>query len=570
MSTMDSQRLTPINVQRSLTKDRVVYVLGHRNPDTDSVVSAHAYASLKRALGTKNIRPARAGKTTLQTDYIFNRFNTPIPEFLPDLIPRVDYYDNHGAQTISTGVSLWEAMSVMRKHDMQALAVVDADGCYHSLLHYGFIAERLLQINNPNRKTAIQTSVDLVASVLNAQKLAVSNPVEVRKSPIVVAAAEFETFKEILATHVPANAIVITGNRLDVQRHAIETGVRMVIVTNGNIVDKELRTLALERGVSVLSSPYDTSSTTLQIVYAMPVTGMSSREIGPVNQRDPIRKIAPLLSDAPGKSLPVVDDDGRVVGVISESDLFREPNIDVIMVDHNEFSQAIEGIENYRILEIIDHHRLGSLATRAPITFINRPVGATCTIVAGMYREQRVPLSQDIASLLLCGILADTLILQSATTTQEDRDMAEYLANVSNHDIPTLGREILQASSRVSGRTAKELVGQDMKEYTEQGEAFTVSQIEVEEPGEVLERKEEFLGVLEKERNRGNKLFSALLVTDITVLSSIMILAADPKFVPHLSLTKIAESVYELHGVVSRKKQLLPILSEMIEGYHGD
>ncbi len=548
--------------------EKTVYVIGHRNPDTDSCVAAAAYAALKTALGMPQHVAARAGKTTPQTEYIFQRCGIALPEFVPDLIPRVEYYyDNRRARTVDTGVSLWNAMSTMRSAEMQALPVVDAEGRYHSLLHYGFIAERLVHINNPSQKTAVQTSVELIAGVLRAQALVLRNEKEVRKSPVIVAAAQFEHFVEMLSMHVPSNTIVISGNRPDVLRHAVAQGVRLLITTNGYIIDRELKEEAENKGVSVLASPYDTSSTTLLSIYSMPVTGMSTTDLQPVARRDPIRKIAPLLSNAPGKSLPVVNESGKVVGVVSESDIYRAPNVEVIMVDHNEVSQAVEGLENYRILEIIDHHRLGNPPTRDPIAFINKPVGATCTIVAGLYRESRVPLSQGMASLLLCGIIADTLTLQSATTTDEDREMAEYLANITNNDIERLGRDIVSASSKTTGRTAEELVFQDMKEYTERDETFTVSQIEVEDTTEVLDRRKEFIDVLDAERAKGNKLFSALMVTDIAILSSIMLISAAPGFLKIITLPKHDESVYEMRGIVSRKKQMMPLLSELVEKY---
>lgn len=547
--------------------ENIVYVIGHRNPDTDSVVSAAAYAALKQKQGMANCRAARAGKTTPQTDYIFHRFNVPLPEFLPDLIPRVGYYNTPASRSVSEGTSLWDAMTIMQTDGIQALPVVDAGGHYHSLLHFGFIAPRLLKVNNPSRKTAVQTSVNLIASTLRAQALVLCQADEVRKSPVVVAASDFDAFKKILATHIPANSIVIAGNRDDVHRHAIESGVRLLIITNGNVVDRELREKAESTGVSILVSPFDTASTMLLIIYSVPVSFMANAEIQPVNRRDPIRKVLPLLSDAPGKSLPVVDDSGLVVGVISESDVYHEPNIEVIMVDHNEQSQAVEGLENYRVLEVIDHHRLGNLVTRDPITFINKPVGATCTIVASLYREAQVPLSLAMASLLLCGILADTLVLQSATTTQEDRETAEYLANIANHDIEELGREILSSASNITGRGAEELIRQDMKVYTERGESFTVSQIEVEDPSEVLNRKEEFLAVLEAERTQNNRLFCALLATDITVLSSLLLVSADPRFEPFITMPKHVDGVYAMRDIVSRKKQLMPLLSELVERY---
>lgn len=548
-------------------REKKIYVIGHRNPDTDSTVSAAAYAALKQAQGLTNCIAARAGKPTPQTEYIFNRFKVTLPEFVPDLIPKVAYHYKSDTRTIEADTSLWEAMNVLEKNEVKVLPVVDSGGRYHSLLHYSSFAQKVLKMINPQQKTVIQTSIELLSTTLHTQALVVKNEKEIKKSPIVIAAAEYDSFYEQLKAHIPENTIVISGNRLDIQKCAIESGVRALIVTNGNVVSKELREKAEAQGVSVLISPYDTASTSLLIIYSMPVTCVSNAALEPVKLSDTTRKVAPLLATAPGKSLPVVDDSGMVLGVISESDLFGEPNIEAIMVDHNELSQAIEGLEHYRILEIIDHHRLGNLSTRYPITFINKPVGATSTIITSLYQESHIPIRVEIASILLCGILADTLVLQSATTTSQDRSAAEYLSNITNLDIDSLGKDLLTAASNISGRTADELILQDMKEYTEGDCTFTVSQIEVEDPYEILSRKAEFIAMLETQRLKGGRLFSALLVTDITELSSLLLIAGEHSFIQALGLPKQEESVYLMRDIVSRKKQLMPILSEIVERY---
>jgi len=551
----------------STEREKKIYVIGHRNPDTDSAVSAAAYAVLKQAQGQKNCFAARAGKPTPQTEYIFTRFKVGLPEFIPDLVPKVAYHYNPNIQTIHEDTSLWEGLDVLEKSDIRVLPVVDNEGHYHSLLHYSSFAQKVLKMINPQQKTVIQTSINLLSSTLHTQALVVYNEKELRKSPIIIAAAEFETFKEHLGAHIPGNTILITGNRLDIQKYAIESGVRALIITNGNMICKELRELAEKNKVSVLISPYDTASTSLLIIYSMPVTCMSNSTVQPVKLSDTTRKVAPLLASAPGKSLPVVNDSGIVIGVISESDLYDEANIEIIMVDHNEQTQAIEGLEHYRILEIIDHHRLGNLPTRYPITFINKPVGATSTIITTLYQESHIPIRVDIASILLCGILADTLVLQSSTTTAQDRAAAEYLSNITNLDVDTLGKELLTAASNISGRTAEELIMQDMKGYTENDCSFTVSQIEVEDPHEILERKAEFIAMLETQRIKGDKLFSALLVTDITELSSLLLVAGEKTFEDSIGLPKQEDSVYLMRDIVSRKKQLMPILSEIVERY---
>lgn len=547
--------------------EKKVYIIGHRNPDTDSVVSAAAYAALKQAQGLKNYFAARAGKPTPQTEYIFTRFKVALPEFLSDLVPKVDHHFKKNITTIGKDTSLWEALDVLEKSGIRVLPVIDRSGHYHSLLHYSSFAQKVLKMINPKQKTVIQTSIDLLSSVLHTQALVVCNQSEIKKSPIIIAAAAFPTFTEHLGAHIPENTIVISGNRLDVQKHAIEAGVRALIITNGNMIEKSLREEAEKRGVSVLISPYDTASTSLLIIYSMPVSCMSNTEVHPVNRQDTTRKVAPLLATAPGKSLPVVDDDGVVIGVISESDLYDEPNIELIMVDHNEQSQAIEGIEHFRILEILDHHRLGNLSTRHPITFINKPVGATSTIITNQYQESHIPIKAEIASILLCGILADTLALQSSTTTAQDRAAAEYLSNITNLDVDTLGKELLTAASNITGRDATQLIAQDMKEYTEGKFSFTVSQLEVEDPHEILSRKDEFITVLEAERKKKNILFCALLVTDITQLSSLLLIASERNFAQTISLPKQEDAVYVMRDIVSRKKQLMPILSEIVERY---
>ncbi|MDR2391416.1 MAG: putative manganese-dependent inorganic diphosphatase [Planctomycetota bacterium] len=554
-------------ILRGTGREKTAYVFGHRNPDTDSAVSAAAYANLKQALGMGNCVAARAGKASPQTEYIFARFQVPLPEFIPDLMPKVGYYYNPNCKTVNGETSLWDAMAVLQTNEASILPVVDGEGRYLSLLHYRFFAQSMLKMCNPRRKTAIRTSISLLASVLHAETPVLNRADELRTSPIIVASAEFDTFKTLLATHPAENTIVITGNREEIQDFAIKAGVRSLVVTNGDMPNRRLRESAERKGVSLLISPYDTSSTTMLILYSMPVSGMSNADVRPVKKDETLRKIAPALAAAPGKALPVVDDAGVVAGILTEADLYHDPNIEIILVDHNEPSQAVEGVENYRILEIIDHHRLGAMPTRHPITFINKPVGATSTIVAGLYRENHVPLTSRMASILLCGILADTLVLQSATTTREDREMAEDLANIADLDIDSLGRDLMRAASNIAGRPAAELIRQDMKTYDENGCSFVVSQVEVGSLREALARKAEFLEELERERAAAGALFAAILITDITLLSSIMIMAAEPGFAHFVNLPKQEESVYDMKDVVSRKKQLLPILSELAEEY---
>lgn len=549
------------------------YVFGHKNPDTDSIVSAVAFARLKNIMGESEYVAARAGKLSPQTEYIFKRFNIAPPEFHADMVPKVAYYMNELGEnaTVLESESLWNAAGLMQKIGNHVLPVVDSEGKYKSLLHYNVFAHNVLSILNPEHHLGVSTSISLIQKTLNAQPLNICSGDEIHKFTIIVGAASFASFQETIGAHLSEKVVVITGDRDDVHELCIDKGVFALVITGGKLPEKAVIEKAKKRGISVLISSFDTASTSMLISYSSPVSVMSDYSVQPVLEMDTVKKIKPLLHKSPSHSLPVVDEDDRLIGVISENDLLHEPNVQISLVDHNEISQAVEGIENYRIREIIDHHRIGAIPTKYPITFINRPVGSTSTQVANMFRENRVSIPKEIAQILLCGILSDTLILRSATTTDVDRDVAEYLSSITELDIESLGKDIISAGSHIGARSAGEVIAQDMKEYSEASDggkiSYTASQIEVEETEEILSRKKEFLGELEIVRRSHGALFSVLLVTDITKLSSVMLIAGDPKFIPFVNFPKKDEGVFYLKDVVSRKKQLVPLLTEVIGNY---
>ena len=543
---------------------KTVYVIGHRNPDTDSVVSAAAYARLKQELGEKDHIAARAGKISPQSEYIFKRFKVPVPVYIPDLIPRTQYYMSGSCQTVNEYTSLWSAVAKMEECNSKVLPVVDDDGKYKALLHYNAFARSVLHLLNPEKQTSVLTSTNLIQTTLNAQPILMNDAEKLFKCCILVAASDFESFKKMLDSHKTENVIVIAGDRDDVHEYCIESGVKALVITSGFVLKRELRAKAEAKGLSVLVSPYDTSSTAMLIVYSTPVSAMADTKSEPVKATDSLRKIRPLLAQSPSRCLPVVDDKNKVIGLIAENDLLNEANVEAILVDHNELTQAVEGIENYKIREIIDHHRLGTINTRYPITFINKPVGATCTLITNLYRENRISIPQDIASILLCGILADTLELKSATTTQVDIETAEYLSNITNLDIKTLGDELIAAAGHIGSISAGEIIRQDMKEYKEGNLTYTVSQIEVGDPDEIVSRKAEFISELEIERRSHKAVFSALMITDITRLTSLLLTAEDSSFTQIIDFPRAEDSVYILADIVSRKKQLIPLLSEQV------
>lgn len=544
---------------------RKTYVIGHRNPDTDSIVSAIAYAALKRQQGWSSCFPARAGKLTPQTEYILERFGIPAPEFIPDLVPKVSYFLADKPVMVSESTSLWDALETMDREKIPMLPVVDDQGYYKAVLHYNAFAQNITKKINPNHKAIIPTSMPLLVQMLKAQPIVVFGGDEVVKSRILVAGSSNESFHRHLQTEIAANALVLVGDREDIQRYSIEHGARAVIITNGMPLAKGLRELAEEKKVTVLISPYDTSSTAFLILYSTPVRTMADETTKPIQIDSYVRTIRESLAASHSRCLPVVDATNRVVGIFEEGDLIREPNLDIILVDHNELTQSVEGMNNYRILEIIDHHRLGNFSTNYPITFINRVVGATATIVSTMYIEQKATLTPEIAALLLAGILTDTLLLRSTTTTETDREMAEYLAGLINLDVEQFGRDIFNSAQRLGDVPAVDILGMDAKTYTVCEKKIAISQIEVSTTDDLMNRKDELLGELRNSCTAKDLYFAALMITDLTALNSLLLIVGAPEFIQKVAFPRIEEGIYMCKDILSRKKQLLPLLSEQLE-----
>lgn len=545
-----------------------IYIFGHKNPDTDSVVSATAYAAFKKALGANEYKACRAGKLNPQTEYIYKKFGITPPEFIPDMNPRVSYYMNDDADVINQMTPFWEASLYMREHGRKVIPVVDDEGHYKAILNYNSFTNNIFHILKPEHHISVVTDVNLMARTLSGKIYCKGDGAdELHKYTIVSGATKFESFSKTLDDHKSESIVVVTGDREDIQNICLEKHVRTLILSAERVPSEEIIEKAKKTGTSIIVSKYDTASTSMLVLYSTPVRVLCDKKIKPIKREDSIQQIMPRLKEVASQILPVVDDDNKVIGVLSEIDVHHEAKVSLALVDHNEKSQIVDGFENYRITDIIDHHRLGSMSTKVPISFINRPLGSTSTIITRLFREENLEIPLDVAKLLLCGILSDTLILQSATTTDIDVETAGFLSKMTELDIKELGEEIIKAGSRISGRSPSEVINQDMKEYNENKTVFTVSQIEVDGTEEVLDRKDEFLEELASEQKKHGALFACLLVTDISSLSSVMLISGEERFLQFLNLPKQDEQVYFLKDVVSRKKQLIPMLSEILASY---
>ncbi len=553
---------------------RQILVIGHRNPDTDSIVSAIAHASLKRQQGYTRCMPARAGRLTPQTEYVLRRFGVEPPTFIPDMLPKVAYFLPEAGEetpiTVQSNTALWDALELMDRHHLPAIPVVNEQGIYEAFLSHNTFTENIVHKADPHRKAIIPTSIRLLIKTLRAQPLLTFDGDTVVKSRLLVAGSTKEAFEQVLKTELPTNAIALVENRASILELCIRYKVRAIVMTGGAPLPKEMFEKANAAGISVLISPYDIASTVYLTLYSMPVSAMATDAVRAVGLNDPVRDVLPAVQASPTRSLPVVDAEGKVVGIINERDLYKRPNVDVIMVDHNELSLGVEGLDQFHIIEIIDHHKLGNFPTHEPITFINRVVGSTATVIACLYQEQKATLTPAIAGLLLSAIITDTLALQSPTTTDVDRTMAEYLSGLLNLDVAALAHDIFSHASRLTDLSIEKILELDTKQYNEDGVSFAVSQIETGTSDELKGRIPELLAAL-KSRCKAEKLFfSALMVTDITALNSVLLVAGDPRFIAKIPFPKMGrDNVFLCKGILSRKKQLLPLLLEQLSGLLG-
>jgi manganese-dependent inorganic pyrophosphatase len=541
-----------------------VYVVGHRNPDADSLVAAHAYARLKNLQGVSNVIAIRSGAANSQSEYIFQRFVTPLPQLMPDVIPKVMHHMQENPICINQKDSLWSALQIITKEGIDTLPIVDEAGLYVQLLCYESISLYIMKKTSVPLRSMLISSLHLIKSTINAQSLLEFDTDVVRGYTLLVATSYSQTFKDEFDRENPQNLIVLIGDRIDLQRYIIERRVAMMIVTNNYILTPELRTLAQENRVSVLVSSHDAASTSVMLLYSVPVS-QAAIDTEAIAHDVPLSKAKNLIEHSTARAVAVVNNQREVIGLLKEMDLNRKPNIALILVDHNELGQGIPGIEKVDIIEIVDHHRLGGFKSSNPMAFINQIVGSTCTIITNLYKTLHVPLDVATASLLLCGILSDTLGLKSATTTTIDEETANYLASLTQLSIQALAQELREASNLMASHSPQEIIGMDRKEYQEAEWKFYISQIETSDPDLFIKQKDLYLPILERYKVENSALFCALLITDTATLSSYLIIQAEEIFLNLIPYPKHTASIYFLQNVLSRKKQLIPLISEMID-----
>ncbi len=550
------------------------YIIGHRNPDADSVCSAIAYAALKEAQGLKGFVPARCGNTNARIDTILAKFDTPAPIYISDVTPRVRDVMIEDVVTIQEDATCAEALELIDQHDVRILPVVTPERHVKGQVSIFDLGGSFVpRISQPREMRRVTTSISNIARALKAKVLTCEREDEIEGLFVRIGAMDVRSFWNVSHhENIPADrSIVVVGDRWDIQQRSIQNKVRILIITGNLPVDDDVVAQAKGAGVTVLSSPYDTATTAWAIRSASSISKLIQPKFSSLSPEtrlsDLRRKVA--VSSAP--AFLVLTDDGRLCGILTKTDVLRPIRRRLILVDHNEISQAVVGADQVEITEIIDHHRLGPVNTSQPILFLNEPVGSTCTIVADQFRRFGLTPSPRIAGIMMSGIITDTLHLNSPTTTERDGEILQWLSQIAGVDSKELANEIFASGSIILSSSPEEVINSDCKIYEEEGVRFSVSQVEELGFGNFWPHAEELTAALNAKRREERLVFSCLLVTDINKQNSLLVAKGDEEIMSRISYPNLEnDEIFDMPGIVSRKKQLIPFLGGVLKEMHAE
>lgn len=539
-----------------------IYVIGHRNPDTDSICSAISYANLKRAMGTENVVAARAGSINKETKYALDYFKAQAPQLVSDIYPRVSDIAIEVTKKVKTTDNLRILGMAMKEAGLRSVPVVDENDNLVGMASVSDLAKAYFQEITLDSVSASGASIIDIEKVIEANVLVKGDDTAKITGDIKVIASCIER----VASTIKAGEIVIIGNRPEeAYAKCIDLGVSCMIITSGAEISDEIIAKAQAKNVIVLTTAFDTYSTARLISQCAPVSSIMTTDIVSFKPTDMISDVKGILETNEYRNYPVVEN-GKLVGIVSKDKFMMPEKQAVILTDHNELGQAVEGIESGKIVEVVDHHRFGGLQTSDPI-FINvRPVGCTCTIVTNMYQQYGVEIPQQIAGLLMSAIISDTVLFKSPTCTQADKDAVEYLAKIAGVDYKEYGLAMLKAGADIGDMTPAQIVKNDSKEFQIGNYPMLISQLSVMDTDQVMAMQDEILANMAQVCEKEGYAMSIVIVTDIINEGSYLLFSGEPKnLIGEAFKQDASKSVMYLPGVMSRKKQIIPPLSEAVK-----
>ena len=548
------------------TESKKVWVVGHKNPDTDSICAAISYAYLKNQSGDKKTYVAkRAGAVNEETRYVLERFGVEEPPLVSYAGAQIKDINIRKTAGVSNQISLKRAWELMKKLEVVTLPVTNQFGKLEGVIVTKDIATSYMDVLDNCVLSKARTQYKTIAETIDGEVYAGNEHAHFVRGKVVIATSN----PEYMADYIEDDDLVILGDREEAQMQAIRSNASCIIIGGGLELAEEVKKLAEKRDCVIITTPFDTFSVARLINQSMPIKQyMTRRELVTFDIDDYVDDVKDVMSRVRHRDFPVLGSNGNYVGMISRRNLMNMQKKQIILVDHNEKSQAVDGIGEAEILEIIDHHRLGSLETVSPVYFRNHPLGCTSTIIYQMYQEQRVEIPKEIAGLLLSAIISDTLMFRSPTCTPLDKSVAKRLAEIADVDIEDHAKKMFRAGSDFKNKTTEEIFYQDFKIFHTEDCDFGVAQISAmsgEELEQIGEQLRPFLPQVLGEK-RLNMVY--VMLTDILEESSKIIFAGEDagKILAHAFKKQEDADGILLDGIISRKKQMIPtLMNEMSE-----
>lgn len=537
-----------------------VVVIGHRNPDTDSICSAIAYAELKNRTSTLVCEPRRAGKMNQETEFVLKKFGVTPPRMCTDVNPKIRDVDYREMPGIPGSTSLRRAWKIMRDQQIDTLSITSADNELEGIITVKDLATANMDVFDTAVLAKSRTSYKNILETLNGTMVVGDADAVCTTGHIKIGTAT----PEMLESSVEKGDIVILSNRYESQLCAIEKEASLLIICNGAKVGRTIQRIADETGVAIMTTPEDTYAAGKLISQCAPISYYMTRDnILKFTLVTPVADVLRVMAKVRHRYFPILDEDGKYCGMVSRRNVIALRKRRIILVDHNEATQAVEGFDQAEILEIIDHHRIGSLETSGPVYFRNQPVGCTATIITQMYDENGVDIPPQIAGLLLAAILSDTLAFRSPTCTPVDENAAKRLAKIAGVDIEEFSTEMFEAGEKLDGKTPEEVFLQDFKVFMCGDIRFGVAQGSYMTRKNLQAAQELLQPYLEEARNKQNVEDLYMLLTDVPKEESVVICTgryAAEVLSNGFESQPAADGSWTLPGVVSRKKQFIPAM----------
>lgn len=540
-------------------------VLGHRNPDTDSICSAICYAGFKHQLTGENYEPCRAGNVNPETQYVLDYFNLKAPRLVENVKTQVKDIEIRKTKGVSRGISLKNAWGLMQENNVVTLPCVTEEGLLEGVITIGDITKSYMNLYDSSIISKACTKYANILDTLEGSMVVGDSETYFNQGKVLIAAAN----PDLMENYIEKHDLVILGNRYESQLCAIEMEAGCIIVCEGAGVSLTIRKLAQERGCAVITTPYDTYTTARLINQSMPISYFMTKEnIIEFSEEDYLDDIREIMASKRHRDFPVLDSDGKYIGMISRRNLLGAKGKSIILVDHNEKSQAVEGMESADIREIIDHHRLGTVETMSPVFFRNQPLGCTATIIYQMYQENHMEIDKTTAGLLCSAIISDTLLFRSPTCTAVDKAAGLALAQIAGLDIEKYAIDMFSAGSNLKGKSDGDIFYQDFKRFTVGNSVFGIGQITSLNAVELKDLRSRMSVYTEKEREQHEINMMFFMLTNILTESTDLICTGQGAEQLITTAFHVADEdvenvsaqtgIVKLPGVVSRKKQLAP------------